>query len=127
MDLAEIFRHDPDYLIVPAGENIFREGAPADSMYVLIEGAAEIVLGGGVVEQAGPGALIGEMALIDEGTRAATVRALTPCKLVPIDRERFHLLIVQTPSFATHVMKIMCERLRRMDRLVAARPPAGSG
>lgn len=124
MYLAELFRNDPDYLIIAAGENIFREGAPADSMYVLLEGTAEILIGGSVVETAGPVTLLGEMALIDEGTRAATVRAMTPCKLVPIDRERFHALIAKTPAFATQVMKIMCARLRRMDRLIAPPPPA---
>ncbi len=121
MDLAEFFQTDPDFFVIPAGENIFREGAPADSMYVLLEGTAEILLGGSAIEQAGPGALLGEMALIDEGTRTATVRAVTPCKLVPIDKPRFQLLVAQTPDFATHVMKVMCERLRRANRLVAAR------
>lgn len=122
MDLAEFFHSDPDYFVVSADENIFREGAPADSMYVLLDGTAEILLAGIVVEEAGRGSLLGELALIDEGPRAATVRAVTACKLVAIDRERFEHLAAQTPGFAMHVMKVMCDRLRRANRLVAANP-----
>lgn len=87
-------------------------------MYVLLEGFARIVVGNTVVDEAGPGALLGELALIDPGPRSATVVAVTDCVLVPIDLGRFHTLIQQTPPFATHVMKIMADRLRRTDTLL---------
>ena len=119
MDLAEFLRHETDYFVVPSGEYIFHEGAPADSMYVIIEGTAEIRVGGRVVEVSGSGRLIGEMALIDNGPRTATVRALTQCKLLPIDKQRFHSLVTEDPQFATHVMKVMAGRLRQTDYLVA--------
>jgi CRP-like cAMP-binding protein len=119
MNLADFFRAEPDSFTVPAGELIFREGAPADSMYVLIEGRAEISIAGQVVEVADAGALLGELALIDHSPRAATVVATTPCKLLPIDEARFHSLIAQTPQFATHVMKIIAGRLRRANHLPA--------
>jgi CRP/FNR family cyclic AMP-dependent transcriptional regulator len=59
-------------------------------MYVLLEGEMEILLGDFVLESAGPGALIGEMALIDDGPQTATAVAKTSCRLAQIDRRRLH-------------------------------------
>lgn len=55
------------------------------------------------------------MALIDRNTRSATAVAKTACKLVPIDEKRFKFLVQQTPNFALQLMRIIAERLRRMD------------
>jgi len=90
-------------------------------MYVVLEGNVEIALGDLVLETAGPGALVGEMALIDNRPRTAAAVAKTPCRLAQIDRRRFHFLVQQTPNFATHVMKILADRLRHMNALAAAR------
>ncbi len=119
MDFAKLFRHETDCFVVESGEFIFREGAPADSMYVILEGTAEIRVGDRVVEISGPGRPIGEMALIDRGPRTATVRAVTVCKLMPVSEPRFHALIAETPHFATYVMEVMAGRLRQTDYLVA--------
>ena len=124
MDLAEFFHAESDFFTVPAGELIFREGAPADSMYVLLEGQAQVSIGEHMVEKAEAGALLGELALIDRSSRAATVVAITDCKLLPIDEARFHALIAQTPQFASHVMKVMAGRLRRVGHLVTDLPAA---
>jgi len=119
MNLAELFNHETDLVIVPPGELLFRVGDTHDHMYVLMSGVAEVIVGGKIVEEAQQGALLGEMALIDHAPRAATVKAVTECRFVAIDERRFHFLIVQTPRFATHVMKIMANRLRTMNRLMA--------
>ncbi|HEU5100134.1 MAG TPA: Crp/Fnr family transcriptional regulator [Roseiflexaceae bacterium] len=62
---------------------------------------------------AGPGGIVGEMALIDDRPRSATAVAATDCRLVPIDERRFTFLVQQTPMFALAVMRVMAERLRR--------------
>jgi CRP/FNR family transcriptional regulator, cyclic AMP receptor protein len=82
---------------------------------VLLEGEMDIRLGEYVVETAVPGALIGEMALIDDSPRAANAVAKTPCRLAKIDKRRFHFLVQQHPQFATHVMKELADRLRHMN------------
>lgn len=115
MNLIELFRHETDVAAIPAGQAIFRAGEPGYVMYVLINGTADVMVGDIVVERAEPGALLGEMALVEHAPRTATVTAATDCVLVPIDAARFHFLVQQTPYFATHVMKIMAERLRKMD------------
>ena len=120
MNPAELFRQDSGALEVAPGDFLFREGESGDKMYVLLEGNAEIMVGELVVESAGPGALLGEMALIDDSPRTASVVAKTPCRLAEIDRRRFHFLVQQTPHFATHVMKTLADRLRHMNAVAAA-------
>jgi CRP/FNR family transcriptional regulator, cyclic AMP receptor protein len=121
MNPAELFRQDSGLVSVAPGEFLFRQGESGDKMYVLLDGNAEIMVGDLVVEAAGPGALVGEMALIDIGPRTASVVARTPCRLAQIDRRRFHFLVQQTPHFATHVMKTLADRLRHMNAVAAAR------
>ena len=120
MNPAELFRHDSGALSLAPGDFLFRENEPGDKMYVLLEGEMEVLLGNLVVEKAAPGALLGEMALIDSSPRTASVVAKTPCRLAEIDLRRFHFLVQQTPNFATHVMKVLSARLRRMNAMAAA-------
>lgn len=115
MNLTELFRHETDLVEVAAGDPVFMIGDPGDRMYVLMAGEADIIVGNVIVEKAMPGALLGELALVDAAPRTATVLAVSDCKLLPIDVSRFRFLIQQTPNFALHVMKIIAERLRRMD------------
>ena len=121
MNPAELFRKETDTLQLAPGDFLFREGDKGDKMYVLLEGEVEISLGDFVLEIAGPGALIGEMALIDDGPRAANAVAKTASRLAQIDRRRFHFLVQQTPQFATHVMKTLADRLRHMNAVAAVR------
>jgi CRP-like cAMP-binding protein len=103
------------------GEVLFREGDEGDRMYVVLEGSADILVGDTVVETAGEGGIVGEMALIDDAPRAASVVAASPCRLVAIDRKRFQSLVQSNPAFATHVMKVLADRLRNMNRLFNAK------
>jgi CRP-like cAMP-binding protein len=121
MNPAELFRQETDALQLAPGDSLFREGEKGEKMYVLLEGEMEILLGDFVLETVGQGALIGEMALIDDNPRTASVVAKTPCRLAQIDRRRFHFLVQQTPHFATHVMKTLADRLRHMNAVAVAR------
>ena len=118
MNPAELFRQETDTVQLVPGEYLFREGDKRDIMYVLLEGEVEIRLGEYVVETAVPGALIGEMALIDDSPRAANAVAKTACRLATVDRRRFLFLVQQHPQFATHVMKELADRLRHMNAAV---------
>ena len=121
MNPAELFRKESDTLQLAPGDFLFHEGDKGDKMYVLLEGEMEILLGDLVLETARPGALIGEMALIDESQRTANAVAKAACRLAQIDRRRFHFLVQQTPHFATHVMKTLADRLRHMNAVAAVR------
>jgi CRP/FNR family transcriptional regulator, cyclic AMP receptor protein len=115
MNPAELFRQETDALLLAPGDFLFREGDKRDKMYVVLEGEVDVRLGDYVVETAREGALIGEMALIDNSPRAANAVAKTACRVAAIDERRFHFLIQQHPHFATHVMKELAARLRHMN------------
>jgi len=116
MNVATLFQHETGLLEVPAGLPLFKSGQDLNStMYVLMAGTAEIQVNGKVVETAERGAILGEMAMIDQGVRSATVLAKTDCKFVVIGRKRFDFLVQQTPNFALAVMKVIANRLRRTD------------
>ena len=119
MDPAELFRQETNTLQLAPGDFLFREGEEADKMYVLLEGEIDIFLGDFVLEIAGPGSLLGEMALIDQTPRTANAVAKKASCLAQIDRRRFHFLVQQTPHFATHVMKVLADRLRHMNAVMA--------
>jgi len=115
MDAVRLFQHDPNRRPFAAGSQVFAQGSPRDRMYVVITGEVEIRIDGIAVEVAGPGSLVGEMALIDNGPRSSTVVARVDSELVPVDSDRFLFLVQQTPFFALTVMRVLSERLRRMN------------
>jgi CRP/FNR family transcriptional regulator, cyclic AMP receptor protein len=125
LNLAELFRFETGLVAIPAGKSLFTAGEPGDRMYVLMEGDAVVMVGDTVVERALPGALLGELALIEQAPRSATVTAATDCQFLPIDARRFQFLVQQTPNFALHVMRTMADRLRRVDLLLLEAKDSG--
>lgn len=115
-----LFKSEEKVVTVKAGDDLFRKGDPAKAMYVVLSGELRVGDGNKIFEQLAPGGLVGEMALIDHATRAATVTALTDSTLAEIDEKRFLFLTQQTPSFALNVMRVLSQRLRRMDAMVGA-------
>jgi CRP-like cAMP-binding protein len=84
-------------------------------MYVVVAGEVELRIGARIVETLGPGEPFGEMALVDHSPRVATVIAKTDCKLASIPEKRFLFMVQQTPQFALQIMRVMADRLRKMD------------
>jgi CRP-like cAMP-binding protein len=115
MVTIDLFRNAENPQSVAAGEIIFSEGDIGDVMYVVVEGWVDLFVKGKLVEQLGAGGVFGEMALIDTGTRSATAVAKTVCKVVSINEKRFQFLVQQTPNFSLQLMRIIADRLRRMD------------
>ena len=120
MNTLDLFKNETDYKTFNTGEIIFKEGEPGDNMYVVLEGAVDINVSGEKFILAQPGDIVGEMALIDSSARSATAIARTKCKLIAINEKRFTALTQQTPAFAIHVMRILVERLRRMNKILAS-------
>jgi uncharacterized protein YhbP (UPF0306 family) len=88
---------------VPAGETIARQGTPADKFIILVEGEAEILQNEQPVGSLTPGELFGEVAIVRDQPRSATVRAKTDVRLLALDRDGFRDLVAQameiTPDF----------------------------
>jgi CRP-like cAMP-binding protein len=122
MNPADLFSHETDTLNLAPGDTLFKAGDPGDAMFVLLEGEMDVVVGDRVVEHSACGAIIGEMAIIDQSPRGATVIARERSRLAKIDQRRFLHLIQLNPFFATHVMKVLADRLRQMNQLAGQKP-----
>jgi CRP-like cAMP-binding protein len=109
-----LFR-DKEAQSFPAGEYVFKAGDHGETMYIITEGEVDIIEGSTVLDTIGPGSIVGELALIDDEPRSASVRARTDCRLVPVDRRRFQFMVQETPFFGLAVMKVLADRLRKMD------------
>jgi CRP-like cAMP-binding protein len=95
-----------------AGDVIFRQGDPAQELFIVQSGEVEIRLGNRVLETLPQYSIFGEMALIDTAPRSATAIAVSDAKLVPVGEKQFLFLISNTPHFALNVMRVMARRLR---------------
>jgi hypothetical protein len=87
----------PERKRVAAGETLVEQGDVGDELYLLLDGVFTVEIDGEEVAEVGPGALVGERALLEGGTRKATLRAATPCRVavVPgdaVDRAALELL-----------------------------------
>jgi CRP/FNR family cyclic AMP-dependent transcriptional regulator len=111
----DMFAAEENPRVCQPGETIFQTYDMGAEMYVVLEGQVEITIGSQAVETLGPGEPFGEMALIDQAPRTATAVAKTVCKLAVIPERRFLFMVQQTPHFALQIMKVMADRLRKMN------------
>ncbi len=119
MVFFELFANNPDIVRIDAGQPLFSEGDEGHRLYVLTTGQAEIIVNNRVVETIQHGNIVGEMGLVSPGPRSATVVALSDCEFVAVDEKRFQYLVQQTPFFAMQVMRVLAERLRAANQLLA--------
>ncbi len=98
-------------------ETLFHRGDPASALYVIKTGWVKIVTedAGGeelVLNQCGPGEAIGEMSLIDEEARSASVIALSPADVLRLERADFMDVLTAHPQLSLGVMRYLSNRLR---------------
>ena len=105
---------DAEAVEIHPGEILFDKGDKAIAVYVIKSGKLEIFDGPYVYETVSEGDLIGEMALIDEAPRSASIRAVTESEIIPIDAKRFVTMVERTPTFAIRVMRVLVRRLRAL-------------
>jgi len=103
---------------VAAGETIVLEGASAEEMFLVRKGRAEIRVKDLPVEEVSAGGIFGEMALIDQSPRSATVVAREDTEIIPINERLFVILVQDAPYFALDVMRTLVERIRAMNRRI---------
>ena len=75
----------PKYKKLKPGQTLVEQGDKGDEMFLLLDGVLEAVVDGEVVGDLGPGAMLGERALIETGLRTATLRAVTKANVAVVD------------------------------------------
>ena len=104
------------------GAVLMEQGRPGLECFVVADGEAGVYVNGQWVAKIGPGEMVGEMALIDRKPRSATVKAVTPMKLLSLDSKRFRTLLDEMPKASRALMEKLSERLRVED--ANTEPPA---
>jgi CRP/FNR family transcriptional regulator, cyclic AMP receptor protein len=106
-----------DEIDAPQGKVLIREGEPGREFFVVVDGRARATVGERTrVAPLGPGSSFGEISLLDQGLRSATVTAETDMRLLVLDSRSFSALIEEVPSVARKVLRVLAERLRVAER-----------
>jgi CRP-like cAMP-binding protein len=105
---------------IPAGRVICRQGEVGRQAFVIVDGQAAVDIDGISVGVIGPGGIAGEMALLDNGPRVATVTALTPMTVLVLSPPEFTELLSVAPSAARRMLIHLGSRLRIADKAVAS-------
>jgi CRP/FNR family cyclic AMP-dependent transcriptional regulator len=107
------------------GSAIMREGDPVDSLYIVISGRLKVMMGEAdgketILSIIGPGEFFGEMGLIDDNPRSASVVAIEPCELLAVSKRAFRKCLVENADLAMAVMRVLVRRLREADRKIGS-------
>jgi CRP-like cAMP-binding protein len=114
---------DEEFRTYLAGENVIEEGTKDSTAFIILSGTVRVLKqakGREIpVATLGEGQVFGEMGLIEDRPRSATVRALSELKVRCIDREQFNELLRIKPAVLIPIMKSLFERIRQASDLLA--------
>jgi CRP/FNR family transcriptional regulator len=99
----------------PEGHVITGEGEPGVGFFVILDGSANVSVGGEQRATLGPGSSFGEMALIDQGPRSATVVAATDLRCLALSAWEFKPFVEEHPSVAWALLEALAKRLRALE------------
>ena len=118
-DLTEICTYPADHVLC-------HEGAYEEVFYIVADGSVVISKkmndkeGERVLRKLGRGALVGEMALIQNAPRAATVRTTTECTVLEMEKKDFETILSQSPRMAIDIIRTTLDRMRANDQMMIA-------
>jgi hypothetical protein len=98
------------------GEVIAEQGEAGEEMFVIVAGEVRVLVGGAEVARRGRGDIVGEMAIISQEPRVATLAAAGEVRTLCLDRPSFEGLLRERPDVSLAVMRVLCARLREATR-----------
>lgn len=114
-DLERIARAG-DEVHMAAGSLLVEQGQTGREAYVVLRGTVTVRRNGKKVGTLGPGAIVGELSLLDHGPRTATVVCDTECDLLLLDQRNFMGVLDQVPTLAYKLLAALAGRIRELDR-----------
>jgi hypothetical protein len=106
---------------IEANKELFREGDAGDAVFLIIKGTVRVVVGGEatgrperVLNEQGPGACIGEMAVLDAAPRSATVRTIERVRALRVPGEGFKRVMADRPEMSQAIVAELVRRMRGM-------------
>ncbi len=109
----------------PRSTTIMAGGDPTDSLYIVLSGRLKVMMSDAegkevILSILGPGEFFGEMGLIDEEPRSASVVTIEPCELLSISKRDFNNCLSENFEMAMAVMRGLVKRLREADRKIGS-------
>jgi CRP-like cAMP-binding protein len=105
-----------DEIRMTAGTLIVDQGQTGREAFIVVEGEVEVKRNGRRVASLGPGAIVGELSLLDHGPRTATATCETDCTLLVIDSRRFMGVLDSVPAISHKLLATLATRIRDLDR-----------
>jgi CRP-like cAMP-binding protein len=100
-----------------AGDILFKQGDPGDAAYVVLSGTADILVNTGADEikiaTLESNSIVGEIAILCDVARTATVKASEPLETLRIKKDQFIRLLAEFPEMAVEIMRVLADRLSR--------------
>ena len=109
-ELVQLERVCEDVQVEP-GKVLCKEGQTGDEFFVIVEGRVQVTRQGRRVSTLSGGDFVGEIALVTELPRTATVTAETPVHLFVLTRREFHAVLDQNPKVERKVLRVLARRL----------------
>jgi predicted acylesterase/phospholipase RssA len=108
-------------VFLPHGETLFRQDEPGACLYVVRNGRLRVIHNYGtseerILRESGRGDCIGELALLSDEIRSATVVAVRDSELFQVSKRDFHVLIKEHPDAALNLLRVITGRLDKRDR-----------
>jgi CRP/FNR family transcriptional regulator, cyclic AMP receptor protein len=109
----------------PRSTTIMAGGDPTDSLYIVLSGRLKVMMSDSegkevILAILGPGEFFGEMGLIDDEPRSATVVTIEPCELLSIAKREFKKAMAENWQMTEAVMRGLVKRLREADRKIGS-------
>jgi CRP/FNR family cyclic AMP-dependent transcriptional regulator len=110
---------------LPRGAMVMAAGDPTDSLYIVLSGRLKVMMSDAdgkevILSILGPGEFFGEMGLIDDSPRSASVIGIEPCELLSISKRDFNKCLADSFEMAMAVMRGLVQRLREADRKIGS-------
>ena len=107
-------------LTFPQGQDLFKQGDIGDAAYVIVNGNADVVIetpsGPLTVARVGKNAFVGEIAILIDVPRTATITPTTELETLKISKDLFFRLIAEFPEMAIEIMRELARRLEQTNR-----------
>jgi CRP-like cAMP-binding protein len=114
-ELTHLARVSED-LEIPAGKPLCTEGEIGHEFFVIVDGTTEVTQNGTEVATRGSGDFVGEIALLEETPRTATVRAKTPLRVFVLTRKDFRDLLAENPAVERKILRTLARRVVELSR-----------
>ena len=105
-----------DQVTFAKGETLTKQGEPGKEAFIILSGKAIVKRSGKKVATLGTGLVVGELSLLDNGPRTATVVCDTECQVLVISRGNFLRVIDKVPALAHKLFGALAMRIRDLDR-----------